>query len=163
MKLQVEITRQDFSDFMMHHFVQNRLGKTVAIGLACLIGLLYFSNKDKPDFDFGINLITAAVYCVIYAALIYFPLRNTRKIPAENGAFLGVKEYDFTEHEILCADKDASGRYNWSAVKKLTESKKAFYLYVDNNMAFVIPKRALHNEAGVEAFRAYVKERTGLN
>lgn len=163
MKLQVEITRQDFSDFMMHHYVQNRLGKTIATGLAGLIVLMYFSNKDEASIDWVINLITAVVYIIIFSALIYFPLRNSRKVPAENGAFLGVKEYDFAENEILCADKDSSGRYSWSAVKKLTESKKAFYLYVDNNMAFVIPKRALHDKAGVEAFRAYIKERTNLN
>jgi|GEM_PF-2528380 len=49
--------------------------------------------------------------------------------------------------------------YNWSTINFLQESSKAFYLYIDTNMAISIPKKCFTSKTEIERFETYVKDR----
>ena len=162
MKLQIEITRQDYMDFNIHHYIRTQLIKTIIIGITCLAFVLFLTKKLSTNFSMSFTLGIIITYSVLYYIIIYYSLYKTKNIPKENGSLLGPKAFDFAEDYIAYNDKDSSGQYKWTAIKSISESKHALYLYIDSNMAIVIPKRSFDNENHISSFRAYVREKINL-
>lgn len=158
MKLEIEITRQDYLDFNVHHYRKTKLTKAVVVGLAGLFSLLFLINKNKSSLDDSRLFGPTVLYTLLYSSVIYGSLYNTRKIPADNGATLGKKKIDFDESGIHFQDAFSSGQYSWSAVKSMDEGKKTFNLYIDTNMAIVIPKRCFFSSTQEQEFRTLVQQ-----
>lgn len=163
MKLEIEITRQDYFDFNVYNFIKTRLPKTILVCVTGLIFLQFMLNKDEIGIDWMRVLISSLFYLILSFLYLYYILNKTRKVPNKNGAILGKKEYVFTDEYISYKGKDSTGQYNWSAIKTLGESKKAFYLYVDVIAAFVIPKRYFIDKAQEQEFKAYLQRHLTAN
>ncbi len=158
MKLVVDITREDYADFAKHHFMKNGLRKSIIMySIAYIIIQLYFL------INYGINLFAIIFSTVIFwltcFLLIYFRLKSTKKIPLKDGSFLSDTEYIFLEEKILYKSKDSEGSLNWSIIKRFDNGKKAFYLYTDSLIAYVIPKRVFQNEEEMIVFRNLVERK----
>ncbi len=158
MTLEIEMTRQDYLDYNIYHFLKNRLVSTIVNSLASLLVLQLFIHDKKTVSDMNQVIITSVLYLIIYFLSVYYSLYRSLKIPHENGVILGLKSYDFTDEGVAYADKNNRGQYNWSVVKSINESKKAFYLYVDTEVAIVIPKRYFSNELNKHEFVELVKK-----
>ncbi|OJW34891.1 MAG: hypothetical protein BGO54_06285 [Sphingobacteriales bacterium 46-32] len=159
MKIEIEITRQDFMDFNRCHFRTKSLVRTSAIGLVGLLILQYSINKDKENVSISTVMISSILYILIFAALIYFILSRSKSIPKDNGSFLGKKVYDFSEEFFSYSDKDSEGRFQYQAVKSMEEDGKSFYLYLDTMMAILIPKRYFSDKTEEKIFRDFVRSK----
>jgi hypothetical protein len=144
MKLNIEINRQDYADFNKFHFINNKLKKIVVVGIAALIVFQFYLNQEK--FDLFQTIFSSIVFIFLYSFIYYRWLKNTKNIPNDDGAILGKKELDFTDDCINYQTENSSGTYKWALIKNLKKSPKAFYLYIDNNLAIVIPKRSFIND-----------------
>ena len=162
MKLEIEITRQDYLDFNIFHYIRKRLPRSIITCLVALAVIQFYLYKDKTHVDVGLIVVTSILYVVFYFFFIYRSLRKTRNTPKEDGAMLGKKELEFTDDQIICTGRDSSSQYKWSAVKSLEESKKAFYLYLDTNMGIVIPKRSFKDTAEQQSYRQFIQERLNI-
>jgi hypothetical protein len=81
MTLEVDINRQDYSDFNKHHFVKTRLTRTIITGVLTILILEWFLNKDT--FDMTATALSATVCGLVYVFLIYRQLQNTKNIPKD--------------------------------------------------------------------------------
>ena len=162
MRLQVDITRQDFLDFNIHHYKKNQMTSTIVTGTIGLLVVLFLLHRDKTSLDFGVIGITIFVYVISYFLILKYLLKRSKNIPQEHGALLGVKEFNFGDERIEYADKNSSGQYLWSAITKISESKNALYLFLDSNMAIVIPKRSFRDKGHEEDFKSHVGKRIKL-
>ena len=158
MTLEIEMTRQDYLDYNIYYFLKNRLTPTIVNFLLSLLVLQLFIHDKKTVSDMNQVIITSALYLIIYFLSVYYSLYRSKKIPHENGVILGLKAYDFTDEGVAYVDKNNRGQYNWSVVKSINESKKAFYLYIDTEVAIVIPKRYFSDELNKHEFVELVKK-----
>src|SRR5690606_12455625 len=159
MKIEIEITRQDFMNFNLYHFRTKSLVRTSIIGLAGLLILQYSINKDEENMSIMTVGITSIFYILIFAAIMYFSLARSKSVPKENGSFLGKKVYEFSEESISFSDKDSDGRLHWQAIKSFEEDSKGFYLYLDTIMAVLIPKRYFADKTEEKTFRDFVQSK----
>lgn len=151
MKLIIEITRQDYLEFNKFHFTQTKLKRTVIIGIVSLILLQLALNVNQ--FNLTSTIITTIFFVVAYALLINISLNKTKNIPANSGTILGDKEYEFNDDKILFKTEGSEGKCDWKTVKELKESSTAFYLYMDTNMALLVPKRHFKDANEIAEFK----------
>ena len=162
MKIEIDITRQDYLNFNLYHFRKRNLLRTSIIGLIGLLILQYSINKEKQSVSISGIVISSILYIFIFAVIMYLSLARSKSIPRDNGSFLGKKVYEFSEEYISFSDKDSDGRFQWQAIKSLEEDSKGFYLYLDTMMALLIPKRYFAGKADEKAFRNYVQSKLNV-
>ncbi len=155
MKLIIDISRDDYADFNKFHYLKYNLKRTILYPVLALIFILYYVNRE--GFNLTSTLITPFIFVIVYVLSINRTINRTKKIPNNDGAILGEKEYEFSDDIISYKTNNAEGSLNWSTVLKLEESTNAFYLYMDTNMALIVPKRVFKDQAEEEAFKNIVK------
>lgn len=155
MKLIVDITRQDYVDFNKFHFMKTGFKKTILTYLIALILMELYLNKD--GFNLFATLFSSILFILVCWFLTYNRLNKTKKIPIDNGSFLGETEFDFLEDKILYKKYNSEGNVSWSTIKSFNEGKNAFYLYIDSIVAYVIPKRFFLNKEEMIAFQNLVE------
>lgn len=162
MKIEVDITRQDYLNFNLYHFRKKNLLRTVLTGLTGLVLTQYLINKGKATVNVVEVIVFSVFYIALFAVIMYFNLARSKSIPKDNGSFLGKKVFDFSDDYIFYSDIDSEGRFQWNAIKSLEEDSKAFYLYLDTIMALMIPKRHFVSKLEEQAFRNYVQSKLNI-
>lgn len=157
MKFTVDITREDYSDFNKFHFMKTRLNRTILTGLLTVIVLEYLLNRN--EFDLTVTIISSLACVLVYSWAIYRSLNKTKKIPDNDGTILGPKEMEFADDKISYSSKNSQGTCEWTSIKFLRESSKAFYLYMDTNMAMLVPKRTFTTDNELEDFRKIISRK----
>jgi FtsH-binding integral membrane protein len=156
-KLNFEIQRQDYVDFNKHHFIKTKLKKTIITGALVLVVMHIVFSLDGYNLEAGI--VASLVGILIYTLLILRSINSTKRIPKDDGAILGTKVLEFTEDGITHTDANSNGFSKWSAIKYLQQGSKAFYLYMDTNLAILIPKRCFKDMTEMDDFETFVTER----
>jgi hypothetical protein len=157
MKLTIDISRQDYVDFNKFHFYKTHLKRTVITGIVTVILMLFILNRRK--FDMTLSLVSSIGSMLVYTLAIYWNLNRTKNIPNNDGTILGEKNFEFTEDKIIYKTVNSEGSSSWSSIMKFEESSKAFYLYMDTNMAMPIPKRFFKDKTEEDAFRTLVRQK----
>ena len=157
MKLTIDISRQDYADFNKFHFLKTKLKRTVITGVLTVIILQLFLNREQ--FDLTATTISSVVCVVVYFFAINRSLNKTKSIPNNDGAILGKKEMEFAEDKIIYKTSNSEGSSAWTTIKKLEENSKAFYLYMDTNMAILVPKRVFKDKSEEETFKILVRQK----
>ena len=154
MKLQFEITREDYADFNKFDFISTKLKSIILTGIICIVIMLLFINSKKIDLIKSI--VSTLLFISIYFYIYYIELKKSKNIPITNGSILGRKYYEFSNTKIKYKTANSEGLYEWNIAKIIKENKKAFYIYIDKNLAIVIPKRAFKNIDEIDEFRKLV-------
>lgn len=157
MKLTFDISRQDYADFNKFHFLKTKLKRTVITGVLTVVLLQFFLNREQ--FDLTATIISSIVCVLFYFFAINRSLIKTKNVPENNGTILGQKEIEFTEDKIIYKTANSEGSCAWSTIKKLEESSKAFYLYMDSNLAILLPKRVFKDFSEEETFKKLVRQK----
>lgn len=157
MKLEIEITRLDYLNFNKYFFVKTRLKKTVFTGLITILSLQIILNRT--EFDLFTTVVSTVVCVVVYFFAIYFSILSTESKPKDDSIILGSKEMEFNEDAILCESSAASSIVNWSIIKSLEEGRTAFYLFIESNSAFIIPKRYFKSEEQLNEFKNLIQSK----
>lgn len=157
MKLTIDISRQDYADFNKFHFFKTKLKRTVITGALTVIILQLFLNREQ--FDLTATIISSVFCVLVYVFAINRSLNKTKSIPDNGGTILGQKEIEFAEDKIFYKTANSEGISDWTTIKKLEESTNAFYLYMDTNMAMLVPKRVFKNKSDEETFKTLVRQK----
>jgi len=157
MKVTIDISRQDYAEFNKFHFFRTKLKKTIIVGILSVIFLQLLLNLEQ--FELTATIISSVAFVLLYVFGIYRSLNKTRSIPENDGTILGQKTIEFAEDKIAYKTSNSEGSYNWSTIKKLEESSKAFYLYMDTNVAMLVPKRVFKNKLDEEKFKTLVGQK----
>ena len=160
LKFTYEIERQDYVDFNKYHYLKTSLKRILIFGGLGIIVLMSILHSD----DNLIGMIIAPfIYILFYIFTILRSLKATKMIPKDNGSILGKKELEFSDTGIAHSDKNSNGNIKWQAIKSLQQGSKAFYLYLDANVAIIIPKRVFENSLEISEFENYIKERLTID
>ena len=159
MKMEFEITRQEYADLNFHHFKKKRLVRYVITGLISLVFLQIALNMNSRPVNIGKIIVTSLLFILLYSVIIYFQLQRVHKLPGDNGAMLGKRSCEFSDDGLVIKSNDTEGKYQWQAVKSFEETKKAFYLYLDTIMVLPFPKRYFSDQNEEKAFRSLLERK----
>ncbi|MFN8309765.1 MAG: YcxB family protein [Chitinophagales bacterium] len=154
MKLTFEITRQDYSGFVRYLFYKRRFKRTAFMILIVLIAVQFSINYKNPSW-YSV-FISSVVSLAIYAFLINRGLNRAGNIPDENGSILGHREMEFLDDRFTCNSEKVESSNKYSTIKSVEESSLGFYLFVDKNVAMLVPKRAFANKTQEDDFRKLI-------
>jgi hypothetical protein len=146
MKLQIEITREDFLNFNVDHFLKTQLKKTILFAVLGLLVLQIAIHRDKVSLDLTAIAVSTVMFSSIYFLILYFQLQRSKRMPTDDGSILGWKTLDFSEEGLSYSDRASNGIYRWDAIKSIVKTKNAVYLYIDAHMAIMIPSRFIATE-----------------
>lgn len=155
MKLDIEITRQDYYEFNKFYALKTRLKKMITINLLLLFLVLFYFNQD--GFKFTTTSTFLVVCIVMYPCAIFFSIRQLKNVPLDGSPVLGPKQLDFTDETINYKGRMDEGSIKWSAIKSIESGKTAFYLFMDAQIAVIVPKRFFKSTDEQERFVEFVK------
>jgi hypothetical protein len=114
-----------------------------------LLFSLFANNLSLNWFDFLSGFAAGTI-------LLLMVLNEQKKIlePKANGFVFGPTVYKFTDERIRI-EKDSSESFtNWDRVENVFNAKEYFYIFIDHNLAYIIPKRIFLSEEKLNEFHS---------
>ena len=136
----------------------------------------FWSKKKKRIF----NKIDFILYPTLFVVLLFYALRygcyphwldllfgilvgmiltvllfnEQKKIlqPKENGFVFGPTSYDFLAEGIKIKKEQSETFTKWEGVEKIFNARDYFYIFVDHNLSYIIPKRSFLNPEKQDEF-----------
>ncbi|HXB42082.1 MAG TPA: YcxB family protein [Bacteroidia bacterium] len=157
MKLNIDLTKQDYADFYRLHFLKQNLKGTIFFGVLILTLLeVYFYWDGAAVSEL---LICGIIMSAVYIGILFLAVSNAGSLSKLSGTTLGKREMELTEEQVTCNINGTCVNYAWKDVINFTDAKTAFYLYVGTKMAFIIPKRVFENSDTQNNFMSYVSSK----
>jgi YcxB-like protein len=125
-------------------------------GIPALIYLKMHPEHMDPGLANLNPLPVILVPCFFLSLVFVFPYFSARKAAASTNVQKGTR-YEFSPDQIRVESSTASSRLSWEAYKRVTETKSAFLLFLQNNAAHVIPKHAFVSKEQIAAFREMLR------
>ena len=135
----------------------NKYGGVAALAVALLLTVVILTYRLWESRSVMIP------YCIFVLLLIALPFANRflidRLFEANRSMCRG--EYRFGDSGVETGDESAPRLYTYFSFCEFCRSGRAYYLYVDQNHAFVLPERSF-TQGDPAAFGPFVEEKTGL-
>ncbi|SRR6266851_2103635 len=85
-------------------------------------------------------------------------LITARNLTRSKPSALQPVTYEFSPDGISHIGPTSSGRAAWTTYLRIRETSEQFLLYIQKQLANVLPKRAFQSEAEMQQFRQLVRE-----
>lgn len=88
------------------------------------------------------------------ALLLLMVLNEQKKIlePKENGFVFGPTVYEFTDERISIKKDNNESFTKGDTVERVFDAKEYFYIFIDHNLAYIIPKRTFLSSEKLQEF-----------
>lgn len=172
MKLEYELTKQDYIDFNIDHMKNSNILKRSLLMQQYGIAVLYlvmpfiFANvTDIPLWYWLTSFVIAAVLWIIFYPK-YFMSASAKRISkmidaGKNKDMFGKHSLTISEEGINEASENGESKINWSGVEKIIETEGHFFIYISSVMAYIIPKSAFKDENAKNEFLSSLKGKIG--
>lgn len=160
-EIKANLTREDYASFNTHLFIKRNVKKYIVLSIVMSLALPFLITiKSTPELsDF---ILTFIVYNLFFWLVMYNRLRKTKNIPMEGSPALGERKYIISDSEFICENEMASSKIRWDGIKSVDISKKAIYLFVDTNQAFIIPRRTFSDRITENEFVELINRKVKL-
>lgn len=117
----------------------------IGLILSFVIGpiLTYFAYINHYT-DFIVLSTPGLIFLVLYFLAPVYVGRSTHKSRSKND-FVKEIVYSFNENNFSVSTVVSSSVYEYSAIDELYETEEIFYLFINKNAAFIIPKKSIEN------------------
>lgn len=156
MKIEVDISRKDYTDYNLNHLIKSKIIKRVGIFIGVLIVLQLALNARSLKEVMQI-LMPFSIFICIYAGILYFMIKRSGNKLNDNGAVLGKMLIEFNDEHMKFIKVGSESTSIWKKSMKLVSGKTALYLYLENNMAIIIPKRYFTSKDHELLMENYIK------
>ncbi len=152
-KFDTQVGWKDLYHFLMRHFYTSFSGIFgIVLSLAALVVLILNINKGEP-FQLLILFVMASLFTVLQPLQMLQKAGNQIK---RNPVFQNPLHYVVNKKGISVSQNGESSTIEWKEVRKIVETKKAFFVYMSTLNANVIPKEQINDAK--DSFRKLVKE-----
>lgn len=153
--VKVQLTEKDLEDFYAHMSNKSISMKLViAFGLIVFVAQLIRIVADPNSLEGAIMWVLIVLF--IFGMMIYSNKYNARKASRHNKKLFEEYIYSINDKQIQIKGKSLNTTLLWEKLHKVTESKNAFYIWLNKKNAQIIPKRDLSNEE-IEVIRIIKK------
>ena len=160
MDLTFEITREDYWQFNKFYLKRRGRFRRNLIIFAIFAGStasLLSLNADEPTWLVIGSGALGVLVAVRYGALCFWSAkRRVMKIPATDGTTLGERTLQVVADGLLVKNREVESLVRWSGLREVVETKDSIYLFLDTNIAIIVPRRAFPDVASAGAFLSLV-------
>jgi len=152
MEVTVEISHDDYLEFVKHTLLKKRLKRSIIIASIFIPLWLVFLNYDRPLelLVIGIELVLFILLWAFYIFLVHkFMYYRIKKNIARSESALGKKTYFLIEEGFKEKSEYSETLTKWEGIKKIEETPEFIYVFLDKLVAYIIPKRHLSNETEI--------------
>jgi hypothetical protein len=150
MKLEYEITKQDYIDFNIYHMTHSETVKRSLFIQRFIFPIIFLvlpifliKITDIPLwYWFSVFIISSVLWIIFYPKFLKKSVeRKISKMLAEGKTtgILGNHSFSFTEEGFVDKTEFSETRYN--LIEKVVESETHIFIYVSALMAYIIPIR----------------------
>lgn len=172
MKIEFELTEQDFVDFNIFHFENSKSVRSAHRKARFLAPVLFmaipFVMKNVSEIPFlywfVIFLILSILWVTLYPARMKKSIeKSVRKVLLERpNSIFGKKTVTLTDKGILTSGEDNNSEISYSAISEISESKKGtLYLYNSSLSAIIIPQSAFKYDTHKKEFLDELNKKRG--
>ena len=162
MEINVNITRGDYADFNKYYYLKNWLKKIIGLSVIIVIVVPLIANIGQ-DFYFLSYIEFVAVYVPMFVIINLVVMQLTmlliKRLPTENGSILGKKKFLITDDGLIEEAENNTNLQKWKGIKTVELSNKSVFIFVDNMVAYIIPKRFFKNKTEMLNFIAIIEEK----
>ena len=136
-------TPEDIKDLQDHAFDKSKYYRYIGIATIPVIGIILWSLLgDGPEIAMVLSWVIPLVLMAFFFVIFYrFMIKRAMNNPENKKRLYGRREMTFTDDGFSAITPDADTHYQWSAVTKLEESAKSYFLYTGGNQLVLLPKR----------------------
>jgi hypothetical protein len=139
-------------------------GAQIFIGI--LAASLVFGITYIADHKLNIPISIISILAGVLASILYpqvnrkATIRRVKKLLAEgdNKTLLGHQVISFSPEGIFAKSQTSESKITWSAIDKVTQTDKHFFLYTSSINALVIPKKCFRSEKESKEFWDYINQ-----
>jgi hypothetical protein len=110
--------------------------------------------------DLSLNWIDFITGFIAGTILLLMVFNEQKKIlePKENGFVFGPTVYEFTAEGIRIKKDNNESFTRWDTVEKVFDAKEYFYIFIDHNLAYIIPKRTFPSSEKMSEFASILNQ-----
>lgn len=150
-KVDVNTTKKDYLSFHVKNIYKTVWIYALLFALVILLFALNIRYHNRTGFtdDSLVIMLAMAV-----AMLLYVSVNNIIKVikAAKKEEAKPMIKYTFTKETMHCDINGKSIDMTRKDMYKITESKNMFFVYINKNSAFIIPKSAFQTKDDTELF-----------
>ena len=156
LEIKMELTREDYVDFQKYLFVKTKLKSSIVrvIIMSLIISFIFTIGHPFVISDYLTSVIMVVfIFGTIYfGGLILFVFNRIKKMPSDKGSLLGAKKILIDDEGFIQESDNSKTLQKWNGVNRIETNKKSIFIFIDNFVAYVIPKRYFKNENEVTEF-----------
>ena len=154
-EVKVQLTEKDLEDFYAHLSRKSISMKLViAFGLLVFVAQLIRIIADPNALEGAVMWVLIVIF--LFAMMIYSNKYNARKASRHNKKLFEEYTYSINDKQIHIKGKSINTTLLWEKLHKVTESKTAFFIWLNKKNAQIIPKRDLSDDE-IEVIRIIIK------
>lgn len=173
MELSFKLTRDDYLEFIKHTYARMaKIGNlntklfiiNMFIWAAVTIGFIsIYKVFQTTQGDELIHLSIFLVFWSIAAIAVFSSIYYERKYYMyhslnDDGLFFKNQRVEVSEEGYRVITGGTESFYKWTAILQIENTKNLICMYLDNNQALLIPKRALEGENMQNKLQAYIDD-----
>lgn len=141
-------------DFMLYHSYANVLGVlSILIGIGAIVMVIMSITTKADKFQTILFAVVAIMFLSNSPLTLWFRAKKQSAIISDEK---NVIMYTFSDEGFdMSRGENEYADFGWDHVYKVKEGKLGFYIYLERNRAFVVPKENI--EEGTEAFEELLK------
>lgn len=155
-KINIKIKAEDIFNFLLTHAYTRKSGIITGVfGIVCLI-LFPFSFFWHDIFVTIILFFSAVIYLGLTPLSLY---SNAKRQMLSNPIFKHNITYTFTNKGMDISQYVNSSNLTWDKIKRVRETSKSFLFYINDEQAFILPKRMIETEEETKQLKSLIRKK----
>jgi hypothetical protein len=157
MRLDVLLNSKDFNKFTasaIKFWSKKKRRKFNQMDVFLYAGLFFILLFYLLENDMSLNWVDFLTGFAAGTLILLMVFNEQKKIlePKKNGFVFGPTVYEFNDRGIKIIKDNNESFTNWSSVEKVFDAREYFYIFIDHNLAYIIPKRTFLSDEKLNEF-----------
>ena len=157
MKIDYQLTKQDYIDFNMNYMSNSKTVKKLFIAQRYIVPIIFLlipfimikATSIPLGYWVNVFLVCYVLWVIFYPK--YFKWTVSKRIlnmldEGENADMLGNRSLTLTEKCIIDSSTLSESKTDWSVIEKITQTKKHIFIFISAVAAYILPVRVFKDE-----------------
>jgi len=157
MKIDYQLTKQDYVDFNMNYMSNSKTVKKLFIAQRYIVPIIFLLipfvmirvTSIPLRYWFDIFLVSSVLWILFYPK--YFKWTTSKRMlkmldEGENTDMLGKRSLTLTEEGIMDSSTLSESKTDWNVIEKITQTQKHIFIFISSAAAYILPVRVFKSE-----------------
>lgn len=164
MKISYEFMAEDYWKFNKFAITKVPRLRNGILKQLIFMPIIFMVLNYMMNMPLWMTIVECIIFIPIFYGFLMIQLRaRSLKYIKGNKAMLCEHIFEIDEEGIKGYTENTNSNYNWNTIRNLMENKEYVYLFFDEVMAVIIPKRAFSTEEEAIEFVKYSLEHIQKN